>query len=74
MVIVNKLREYNFNVEEAIKQLRSNHHNKITTTYYLLIKCNAKKGGTSISDKTSTEFVNYINNYKQRYIALLLII
>jgi len=64
MLIINKLKEFNFNIEEAIEQIKKNSHTKMTTTYYLILKNYMKKGGKSISDKTSDEYVNYVMNYK----------
>ena len=36
--ILNKLNEYNFDIEHSQKCIEANKHNHITTTYYLLIK------------------------------------
>ncbi len=66
MDIANKLKDYNFNIEETIEQIEKNNHTRFTTTYYLLLKNYLKKGGKSISDKVSPEFMNFITTHKHK--------
>jgi len=53
--------EYNISREEAVKEIKANRHTQITTTYFLLLKSFITKGGRSIADKFSKEFIDFSN-------------
>ena len=60
--LINKMSEYDYDKNETRKNILSNKHNHITTTYYLMLKKKIKKGIESIADLKSKLFENYINN------------
>lgn len=60
--IIKKLDAYGIKKDEAIQCLLANRHNHITTTYYLILKQLVKNGQTSISDKFSDKYKNYIKD------------
>ncbi len=60
--ILISLKEYNFDINSARRNLLDNRHNHITSAYYLLLKKHLRKGNNSISDLESELFKEYINN------------
>jgi len=56
------MEEYGFIREQIMSELYANRHSHVTTTYYLLLKNKVRKGGSSIADLISQEFIDYINN------------
>lgn len=54
--ILNKLKQFDFEIEYAEKCIDANKHNHISTTYYLLLKKHLKNGGESPADLSSSEF------------------
>lgn len=48
--ILNQLKGFGFELENAQKSLEANRHNAVTTTYYLLLKKNRKNGISSKAD------------------------
>ena len=60
--LINKMSEYDYDKNETRKNILSNKHNHITTTYYLMLKKKIKKGIDSVADLKSKLFENYINN------------
>jgi len=58
---LSKLKEYNIDITEAIDQIQSNRHTRITTIYYLILKSYIRKGGKSVADKFSKDFIEFAN-------------
>lgn len=54
--ILNKLAEFNFDLEYSSRCIQANKHNHITTTYYLLLKKHLRSGQTSNADLSSPYF------------------
>ncbi|MCQ2816547.1 MAG: protein kinase [archaeon] len=69
--IVNEIVEkYGGDKEDVYRNILFNHHNHITTLYYLILKKRVRKGETFISDMVSERFLDYLkdeNNLFQRY-------
>lgn len=65
--ILDKMESYGYNKSEAREMLRSNRHNNVTTTYYLLMRSVFYKAGIpSVSDLVSKDFLDYINDSRNR--------
>ena len=58
------MEDYGFIREQVMAELYANRHSHVTTTYYLLLKNKVRKGGSSIADLISQEFIEYSNNCK----------
>lgn len=58
------MEEYGFEAEEVTENLRTNKHDHVTTTYYLLLKKQSKSGVASIADLCSIEYYQYITDPK----------
>lgn len=54
--ILNKLNEFDFDIDYAERCIEANKHNHITTTYYLLLKKHLKEGYSSLADLGSPTF------------------
>ena len=54
--ILDRLKEFDFDLEYALRCIEANKHNHITTTYYLLLKKHLKAGNASSSDLSSPSF------------------
>jgi 5'-AMP-activated protein kinase catalytic alpha subunit len=54
--ILEKLKDFNFDIEYAERCIEANKHNHITTAYYLLLKKNLKTGYKSNADLSSIDF------------------
>jgi 5'-AMP-activated protein kinase catalytic alpha subunit len=54
--ILNKLAEFNFDLDNCARCIEANKHNHITTTYYLLLKKHLRSGHTSNADISSPNF------------------
>ena len=68
--IINELKKYGKNEENVKKDVIKNYHNDNTTSYYLLVKKNSKKGIESISDLYSKKFSDYIKKFRFIYFPL----
>ena len=71
--IVDLMKNYGYNSENVILNIRENRHNNITTLYYLLVKKNYKKKIYSVSDLVSNSFKKYIskNNKEPKSLKLM---
>jgi len=56
--------ELNYSASEIRQNILENHHNRLTTIYYLLLMKRIKEGKTSVADLISNEFKNFIKNPK----------
>jgi len=56
--------ELNYSASEIRQNILENHHNRLTTIYYLLLMKKIKEGKTSVADLNSNEFKNFIKNPK----------
>ena len=54
--ILEKLSEFNFDLEYSARCIEANKHNHITTTYYLLLKKHLRTGYNSNADLSSPSF------------------
>lgn len=54
--ILNKLADFDFELEHAARCIEANKHTHITTTYYLLLKKHLKGGHASSADLSSPKF------------------
>jgi 5'-AMP-activated protein kinase catalytic alpha subunit len=61
-IIDKMVNEYEYNGIEVMINLLANKHNHLTTTYYLLLEKKIRKGGKSVCNTCSSEFLKYINN------------
>ena len=61
-IIDKMVNEYEYNGIEVMINLLANKHNHLTTTYYLLLGKKIRKGGKSVCNTCSSEFLKYINN------------
>ena len=73
-MILNKLQEFNVDVEHTRKCIEANNHNSLTTGYYLLLKKYVKDGG-KVHEETVKEVVksvqkNFSLNLSQEVIPL----
>ena len=62
ITVLNKLKEFDIDREEAKQDILLNKHNKNTSTYYLLLKKHLRKGNFSVADLYSKDYLEYINN------------
>ena len=71
--IVELMKNYGYNSEKVILNIKENRHNNITTLYYLLVKKNYKKKIYSVSDLVSNSFKKYIskNNKEPKSLKLM---
>ena len=71
--IVDLMKNYGYNSDKVIMNIRENRHNNITTLYYLLVKKNYKKKIYSVSDLVSNSFKKYIskNNKDPKSLKLM---
>lgn len=64
------IEKYGGSYEQIYKNIIYNHHNHITTLYYLIMKKRVKKGETFSSDLFSEKFLEYLkdeNNLLKKY-------
>ena len=55
-IMLEKLKDFEFDIEYAERCIEANKHNHITTSYYLLLKKHLKDGYSSHADISSQDF------------------
>ena len=60
--LLEKLKDYGYDIDETREFIKNNRHNNSTTTYYLLMKYQLRNGVSSVSDMMSIEFLRHIRN------------
>ena len=63
-IIAEIYNDFHFDISKIINEILRNRHNKITTTYYLILKRKMRNNETSVSDisSNSTSFIKYIKS------------
>jgi len=60
--LLEKLKDYEYDIDETREFIKNNRHNNATTTYYLLMKNQLRNGVSSVSDMMSIDFLRHIRN------------
>ena len=63
-IIAEMYNDFHFDIGKIINDVLKNRHNKITTTYYLILKRKVRNNENSVSDisSNSTSFIKYIKS------------